>query len=239
MKYEKFKRILENITFFGWVYSVVIAFFAIIITKGKVYELQSAVHALSFSQNGVLLSLFHSGIITSIICAIPAIIAFQNKIKTIYTKKEEKLKAEVHEWQNKYVDTTDSLDLYKKLMSISSNQSEEMKELKSEITQLKCLIPSKFPIEAIMKSCSQAAWCKQEGENCYFISTDGKVKLFFRGTVYEPFYECFSPGCNVSYIEEGMDKEKNLYSVDDENTQGSIEDIHEFILRKNVGFVKL
>lgn len=125
-------------------------------------------------------------------------------------------------------------------------QSEEIEKLRKRNEELKLLIPTEFPVEKIMDSCANAAWYGNHSKSTRtFESLDGKVKLIFAGTVYEPSYEYFTAGCCVYYQEEGMPKRKSLYTVDSRNvaayrneeiTTGSKESVREYLVRKNLGF---
>ena len=123
---------------------------------------------------------------------------------------------------------------------------EKVQKLEKRNRELKLLIPTEFPVIEIMDSCAKAAW-----EGCHsltkqiFESLDGKVKLFFEGTVYESSYEYFTAGCCVYYLEEGMNERKSLYTIDgrcvdhyrhEEIISGSKDAVREYLLRKNLGF---
>lgn len=125
-------------------------------------------------------------------------------------------------------------------------KNEEILKLKKEIWELKLQIPSEFPVKEIMDLCAEAAWVDDKSmTNKAYESMDGKAKVFFEGTIYEPAYEYFTAGCCVYFWEEGMDKRKSLYTVDvklitdyrkEVVINGSIDEVKKYILKKNIAF---
>lgn len=134
----------------------------------------------------------------------------------------------------------------KELHNVNKKLHNEIQILNDKIFELKLMIPGQFPLSEIMNQCADAAWYgKKEDIHRVFESLDGKIKLFFCGKVYEPSYESFTSGCCVYYLEKGMDKKKPLYTVDDRCVEayrkevikfGSVEDVKQYLVSKNIGF---
>lgn len=137
-------------------------------------------------------------------------------------------------------------DMYESRKETCDKQSKEIEKLEKRNWELKLLIPTEFPIDELMSTCATSAWNGYRSTTKRtFESLDGKVKLFFEGTVYEPSWEYFTAGCCVYYQEEGMEKRKSLYTIDSRNVDsykneevetGSREAIREYLVRKNLGF---
>ena len=93
----------------------------------------------------------------------------------------------------------------------------------------------KEKVSEIMASRASAAWSGIYTPKV-FATKDKSVQIEFKGTVYEPSYECFEGGCNVYCLENG--EEKCLYSISDRNVApyrnekvetGSVEDVLNFV----------
>lgn len=159
---------------------------------------------------------------------------------TVYPNKEKNIECNVIEEEINYISIIEGYQKYNK------NMETKVERLEKQVMELRLLIPTEFPIEEIMDSCAMAAWkgCIS-GVERIFESLDGTVRLFFRGTVYEPMYEYFEAGCCVYYSENEMTDKKPLYTIDsrciesyknERVTTGSKEAIREYILLKNIGF---
>ena len=127
---------------------------------------------------------------------------------------------------------------------MNQNSNEKINSLTKKVFELKLMVPEQFPIEDIMGDCANKAWYGGKSDRTVE-SVDGKIKLYFQGTVYEPSYESFTAGCCVYYLEQDMEKKKSLYTVDSRNVaayknevvkSGSINDIKKYLIDKNVGF---
>lgn len=133
------------------------------------------------------------------------------------------------------------------LDSADKRSRSEIEKLQTKNFELRLLIPEKFPIDEVMRFCANGAWLGGKSDRT-FESVDGKIKLYFKGTVYEPTYEYFTAGCCVYYLEEGMERKKSLYTVDSRNVaayrnekveSGSVEAIKQYLLEKNIGFKEI
>lgn len=184
------------------------------------------------------------------------------KISAIRLSKDEKIASLAEELTRLNKFHEEQVDLYEQRIksheSIEESQSninkmledrnkkiqDENDVLKEKNFELRLMIPSMFPVNEIMGSCADGAWYGKKAKRV-FESVDGKIKLFFDGTVYEPCYEEFTAGCCVYYQESDMDKKKSLYTIDSRNvaayrnetvTSGSVDAVKQYLLKKNVGF---
>ena len=128
------------------------------------------------------------------------------------------------------------------------NLKKENSKMKQENFEMCLLIPEKFPIKEIMSECADAAWYgKSKGRvSRRFKALNDDIELLFEGVTYEYSYEAFTAGCCVYAIEDK--KSNTLYSVDGENVEayryqevvnGSIEDIQDFIVSRELKFVEI